>query len=159
MKAAWSSADTQLEDTQLEELSENECWLQLALTPIGRIAFIVDGRPVVLPVNYRLLGRESGLGLIIRTRSGNAIDRAPGHVAFEIDGIDPEHERGWSVLVSGVLRHLEPDEIKRFSNGFDPKPWPQRQRTSWLCIAPQAVSGRRLNAAERDWALPSDAYL
>ncbi|MDQ1364627.1 MAG: hypothetical protein QOE57_669 [Acidimicrobiaceae bacterium] len=145
--------------TELEHLSEDECRRLLGGTAVGRIAFVVDGRPIVFPVNYRLLTGESGLWILLRTRPGNAIDGAPEHVAFEIDGIDQAHQQGWSVLVGGVLRRLDHNEIELFSHRFDPKPWVQHERTSWLAIKPQTMSGRRLHAAEPEWALPSEAYL
>ena len=148
-----------LEQTTLEELSADECRRLLELTSLGRIAFITHGRPMLFPVNYRLLTGESGLWILLRTRPGNAIDEAPAHVAFEIDGIDPNHLQGWSVLVRGVLRHLDHNEIELFRYRFDPKPWPQQERTSWLAIKPEITTGRRLRVAEPEWELPSEGYL
>jgi nitroimidazol reductase NimA-like FMN-containing flavoprotein (pyridoxamine 5'-phosphate oxidase superfamily) len=146
-------------DTQLEELSEDECLVLLGLARVGRIAFVVDALPVVLPINYRLLNDESGLWILLRTRPGRAVDGAPDRVAFEIDGIDYDHQQGWSVLVRGVLHHLDHEEIESFSRGFDPQPWPQQERTSWLAIKTETVTGRRLNTTVREWAFPSAAYL
>lgn len=142
-------------ETQLQELSQAECRLLLGLAVVGRIAFLVDGLPIVLPVNYRLLSDETGLWLLLRTRPGHAIDGAPEPVAFEIDGIDHDRKQGWSVLVRGVLNHLDHDDIELCKQRFDPAPWPQQERTSWLAIKPQAITGRRLQSAEREWALPS----
>jgi nitroimidazol reductase NimA-like FMN-containing flavoprotein (pyridoxamine 5'-phosphate oxidase superfamily) len=146
-------------DTRLEELSDGECRLLLGLVAVGRIAFVVDGLPVVLPVNYRVLSDESGLWVLLRTRPGNAIDGAPENVAFEIDGIDFNNHTGWSVLVRGALHHLDHNEIELFSKRFDPNPWLQEERTSWLAIKPRTVTGRRLQAADSEWAFPSEAYL
>jgi len=144
---------------QLAELSEDECRHLLSLATVGRIAFVVGDSPVVLPVNYRFLNDESGLWILLRTRPGHAVDRAPENVAFEIDGIDHDQQKGWSVLVRGVLRHLDHNEIELLSRRFDPKPWPQQERTSWLAIKPQTVTGRRIKAAEPEWPFPSEAYL
>ena len=143
---------------ELEELSYDECRFQLGLGCVGRIGFVVDGLPIVLPVNYRLLIDESGLWLLLRTRPGNVIDRAPEQVAFEIDGIDEDHQKGWSVLVRGLLHHLDDHEIETFIRR-DPKPWAKQDRTAWLAIKPHAVTGRRLQASEGGWAFPSEAYL
>lgn len=146
-------------DPQLEKLSDDECQLLLSLAAVGRIAFVVDGLPVVLPVNYRFLSDETGRWIILRTRPGHTIDRAPEHVAFEIDGIDLDHHLGWSVLVRGILHHLDHNEVELMSKRFDPKPWPQHERTSWLAIKPEIITGRRLLATEPEWGLPSEAYL
>jgi nitroimidazol reductase NimA-like FMN-containing flavoprotein (pyridoxamine 5'-phosphate oxidase superfamily) len=146
-------------DTQLEALTDDECRQLLSLSAIGRIAFVVDGLPIVLPVNYRLLHDETGTWILVRTRPGNAIDDAPERVAFEIDGVDYDHHQGWSVLVRGVLHHLDHNEIELLANRFDPKPWPQDDRTAWLAIKPQVLTGRRLHTSQPDWAFSPDAYL
>src|SRR5688572_11547674 len=101
-------------DTQLEELDQDECRLLLSLAAVGRVAFVVDGLPIVLPVNYRLMSDESGLWILLRTRPGGTIDRCPEDVAFEIDGIDHDHQKGWSVVVRGVLHRLDNNEIELF---------------------------------------------
>ena len=146
-------------DAELEELSEQACRLLLDSVAVGRIAFVVDGLPVILPVNYRLLNDDSSLSIVLRARTGHIIDGTARSVAFQIDGIDLGHHRGWSVLVRGELRHLDDAEIEGLSERFDPKPWPQQERTSWLAIKAETVTGRKLQAVEDEWAFPSEAYL
>jgi nitroimidazol reductase NimA-like FMN-containing flavoprotein (pyridoxamine 5'-phosphate oxidase superfamily) len=146
-------------DAELEELSEQACRLLLDAVAVGRIAFVVEGMPVILPVNYRVLNNDSGLSIVLRARSGHTIDGAPHHVAFQIDGTDHGHQQGWSVLVRGELRHLDEVEIERLCEGFDPKPWPRQARTSWLIIKATTVTGRKLLAVKSEWAFPSEAYL
>jgi len=92
-------------DAWLEPLSQEQCLRFLRNTSVGRIAMIVDGDPIVLPVNYRLVEPPSGPLLAVRTRPGNVIEQAPTNVAFEIDAIDPVNHQGWSVLVRGELLH------------------------------------------------------
>src|ERR1017187_6184408 len=92
-------------DVELEELSEQACRLLLGVAAVGRIAFVIDGLPIILPVNFRLLTDDSGLSILLRARAGHSIDGAARPVAFQIDGIDPGHQQGWSVLVRGELRH------------------------------------------------------
>jgi nitroimidazol reductase NimA-like FMN-containing flavoprotein (pyridoxamine 5'-phosphate oxidase superfamily) len=126
---------------------------------VGRIAFVVDSLPIILPVNYRLLDGDTGLWILLRTRRGSGIDGAPEQVAFEIDGVDLDHHQGWSVLVRGVLHHLDHNDIELMRTRFDPKPWPEGERSSWLAVKPQAVTGRRLRGDEREWAFSPGAYL
>jgi len=145
--------------THVEELKDDECRRLLGRSTVGRIALVVDGRPVVLPVNYRFLTGEFGLWILLRTRPGRAIDHAPEQVAFEVDGIDVGRQEAWSVLVRGVLQHLDHNEIELFSHPLDLKPWPEEGRSSWLAIKSRTVTGRRLHAAEPEWALPSEAFL
>jgi nitroimidazol reductase NimA-like FMN-containing flavoprotein (pyridoxamine 5'-phosphate oxidase superfamily) len=146
-------------DPELLELSSDECRLLLAQATVGRIAFVVDGLPIILPVNYRLVSSETGLWILLRTRRGSGIDSAPEQVAFEIDGVDLDHHQGWSVLARGVLHHLDHNEIEMMRKRFDPKPWPVGERSSWLAVKPATITGRRLTSAEREWAFPPDAYL
>jgi len=66
---------------------------------------MVDGFPVIVPVNYRVFEGEEGIGLIVKTRPGSVVDRAL-EAALEIDAVDPLHRQGWSVLVRGLPGHL-----------------------------------------------------
>ena len=142
--------------SQLDELSAEECHLLLSLGAVGRIAFVVDELPMVLPVNYRSVADDSGFWILLRTRPGNVIDRAPDEVAFEIDGVDHDHQQGWSVLVRGVLHHLDHNEVELMTKRFDPKPWPGQATTSWLAVKPRTITGRRLRSPTGEWTLPDD---
>lgn len=146
-------------DGLMESLSRDACRKLLEAATVGRIAFVLDGLPCVLPVNYRLFCEEGTLFLLLRTRPGHTIDNALPAVAFEIDGIDHTHHGGWSVLVRGTLRHLDHADVERLSPRFDPKPWPTDAMTSWLAIRVQTITGRRLNAVEGEWAFSSEGYL
>jgi len=152
---ATASADP----TSPHVLSVAECNELLDKTRVGRIAFVVEGTPVVLPVNYRWLESETGRWIVLRTRPGNSIDDAPEQVAFEIDGIDTHRHVGWSVLVGGVLHHLDHNEVELMMTRFDPKPWVRDDRTAWLAIKPRRVTGRRLESPDLEWAFSSGAYL
>lgn len=154
--AGATTAETH-DDFELEELSEHECRTLLSLTALGRIGFVVDDMPTVLPVNYRLVSDDAGLWVVLRTRPGNTIDRAPRDVAFEIDGVDYDNHKGWSVLVRGTMHHLDHNEIELLVKRFDPEPWAREGRSSWIVIKPTAISGRRLVGAELEWAYPHDA--
>jgi nitroimidazol reductase NimA-like FMN-containing flavoprotein (pyridoxamine 5'-phosphate oxidase superfamily) len=145
-------------DAWLEPLSPDECLSLLRDHVVGRIAVIVDEFPIVLPVNYRLMETSGRTWLALRTRPGNVIDRAGVEVAFEIDDIDPVHHQGWSVLVRGTLHHVDPNAAA-FRERFDPEPWLLAERDSWLIVDPFAITGRRLHAAELEWAFHARAYL
>ena len=145
-------------DSWLEELSRDDCLGLLRSSRVGRIALVVDEFPVVLPVNYRLVETSGRTWIALRTRPGNIIERAPVQAAFEIDGIDPAHQQGWSVLVRGTLHHVDPDAAE-FRERFDPEPWLVEERDAWLVVDPFAITGRRLHPAEPEWAFHVRAYL
>ena len=133
----------------IEPLSHETCVRRLREGTVGRIAFVVDDDPVILPVNYRLVEPSSGPLLALRTRPGTVIDQASTNVAFEIDSIDAVHHEGWSVLVRGELLHATPTSPE-FRELYDPKSW-VADRDSWLLVDPWEISGRELHGANSVW--------
>jgi nitroimidazol reductase NimA-like FMN-containing flavoprotein (pyridoxamine 5'-phosphate oxidase superfamily) len=127
-------------DEHLEALSTRECLAYLARGGLGRISFVVNGIPVILPVSYLLDDGEvvflTGSGTKLRSAFAESI------AAFEIDHLDAER-RGWSVLVIGeTSADDDPAEVARVRElGLEPAaPGPHdhvvRVRRRW-------ISGRR----------------
>lgn len=83
----------------LEVLTRQECMDLLRGGGLGRIGAEVDGRPVILPVAYGLLGTD----IVFRTGIGSRLSLATsvGVVAFEADAYDQSTGRGWSVSITG----------------------------------------------------------
>ena len=147
-----------MDEARLEPLDLATCLAHLRAEPVGRIATVIDGFPIILPVNYRVVETLGLTWVALRTRPGNAIDQASPNVALEIDGIDPIHRRGWSVLVRGTLQRVDPDAAG-FRERFDSEPWLSTERDSWLMIEPFSITGRELHPSEQDWAFHLRAYL
>ena len=63
------------------------------------------------------------------------------------------------MLVRGTLHHLDHNEVELLSRRFDPKPWPHKDKASWLAIKPRVITGQRLHGLDTEWELSSDAYL
>jgi hypothetical protein len=147
-----------MNDAWLEALSPSACRSLLRENTVGRIAFVVDDGPIVLPINYRFVETGGKTWIALRTRPGNVIEHELMTVAFEIDGIDPAHRQGWSVLVRGTLHHVDPDAAG-FRERFDPEPWILADRDAWLIVEPFAITGRRLHPEDREWAFHAIAYL
>jgi pyridoxamine 5'-phosphate oxidase-like protein len=141
----------------LEPLEYSECLELLREHDVGRIGFLVDEMPTVLPINYRFVDTGQRIWIALRTRRGTVIDRADMMVAFEIDGVDEVVQRGWSVLVRGTLHHLSPDLGPTYAM-FDSEPW-LTDRDSWLVIDPFLVTGRRLEPDHQEWSFHARAYL
>lgn len=147
-----------MNDPWLEELSYEQCLQLLRASIIGRIGIVVNGAPIVLPVNYRVVETVDLTFLALRTRPGNVIEQAGLVVAFEIDGIDAVHRQGWSVLVRGTLHHVNPDAAD-FKARFDSHPWLTADRDAWLVIEPFAITGRQLHPSEPEWGFSIHAYV
>jgi hypothetical protein len=60
--------------------------------------------------------------------------------------------------VRGTLDHVDPSAAD-FRQRFDSEPWLGEERDAWLIIEPFAITGRRLHAAELEWAFHLRAYL
>ncbi len=140
-------------ETRLDELSLEACLNLLRDGSVGRIGVVVDDFPVVVPINYRLVETEGRPRVIVRTRLGNVVERASLNVAFEIDEIDPLHQQGWSVLIRGTLQHVDLDAAD-FRESFDPHPWLNDERDTWLIVEPFSITGRRLQLDAPDAARP-----
>ena len=147
-----------MEDSWLEELDLEACLAHLRSEQVGRLGIVMADAPVVLPVNYRLVEALGLTWIALRTRPGGALDQSPAKVAFEIDGIDPSHHRGWSVLVRGTLLRIDPDAAN-FRDHFDSASWLSSQRDAWLVIEPFSITGRELHPSQPSWAFHRDAYL
>ncbi len=152
-------------DAWIEHLSLAESVSLLRESTFGRIAFLIDDYPVVLPVNFRLATLYGRTWIAIRTRPGNVIDHQGMKVAFEADGADSadsaesadgQHRQGWSVLVRGTLQHVDPD-VAGIRERFDSEPWLSAERDAWLIVEPYAITGRRLGPRTREWAFHMQA--
>lgn len=109
----------------------------------GRLGFVDDGRPQVLPVNYVFAGGA----VVFQTGPGAKLDAAlrREEVAFEIDRTDIDDHSGWSVLVVGCARVLDRlDEIS-WAERLPLRPWAYGgHRPFWVRIDPTSISGRSL---------------
>ncbi len=146
-----------MSDAWLEELDVDQCVDLLRHAVIGRLASVVDGFPVIVPVNYRLVDGPVPW-IVVRTRPGGVIERGFSHVGFEIDGIDAYRHEGWSVLARGTLRQLSDADVAARA-GLDPMPWLDADRDSWLAVEPLTITGRRLHGTEAQWVFHAAAYL
>lgn len=77
---------------RFDSLSQEECLQLLTIQPVGRIGITVEALPVVLPVNFRLLGDV----VVFRTIPGTKLDAATNRpiVAFEVDSYEPNGQYG-----------------------------------------------------------------
>jgi hypothetical protein len=127
--------------TGLEELDRDECMRLLAHAPLGRLAVVVSGYPLVFPVNFAL----DGNAVVLRTDRGTKLYGARnGPVAFECDGIDSTYHTGWSVLIHAnaeeVHNRFEIARLERLPLG----PWCPGPKPTWLRLRATNISGRRI---------------
>jgi uncharacterized protein len=128
----------------LAVLGLHDCLARLRSTPVGRFAFVVQGAPVVLPVNHGL----DGTTVVFRTTWGSKLQiaQAAERVAFEADGFDAATRTGWSVLVQGTAEAVyEEADIERYTR-LGVRTWAgDDQDTVWVRVRPDEISGRELS--------------
>jgi uncharacterized protein len=132
-----------LDHSGLGVLSTQECFDRIARTPVGRIAFVSNGDPLILPVNYAL----DGDAVVFRSNAGSKLLAADAgsSVAFEVDGFEPTRRSGWSVVIRGVAETVEDErEIARLID-FGVEPWADRSDGEfWVRITTYGITGREI---------------
>lgn len=132
--------------TWLIEIPAEECENLLAAATLGRLGVVVDGRPEIFPVNH-VYDRQAGC-VTFPTDAGTKLHGALGWpwVAYEVDGIEPGDQGGWSVLVVGSAEEIsDRAEIARLAAGRQVL-WRTGDSVRWLRIVPSKVTGRRVSA-------------
>jgi uncharacterized protein len=127
---------------QLQQLTAEEC-LALLGGPIylGRIGYVVDGVPVIVPVNFVLDGET----VVFATMPGSKLSWLRNHrrIAFQVDQGHALDESGWSVLVRGTAHEItDLAELRALRRG--PRSWAVPPTGHWVRIAIEQISGRRL---------------
>lgn len=126
----------------LRVLSREECLALLrGHLGLGRIGYVVDGVPVIVPVNFML----DGDSVVFCTAKGSKLSWLSNHsrLAFQADHSHPADESGWSVLIRGTAQEItDPAEIRVVRSG--PRSWAVPSTEHWVRIVIDQVSGRWL---------------
>jgi nitroimidazol reductase NimA-like FMN-containing flavoprotein (pyridoxamine 5'-phosphate oxidase superfamily) len=136
--------DSEFDEAQRLEVLDRAACIELLAHHrfVGRLAIVVDGRPIILPVNY-IVDDDS---VVFCTASGTKLNAVLGgtNVAFEVDDSVPLHHSGWSVLVQGHAEVItDPQEVARLRHG-QLRPWAKGARANWVRITLDEISGRRI---------------
>lgn len=128
----------------LTDLPADACWSLLARhhPALGRVAFTIDDRPVIYPMNYAVADET----LYLRTEpdSGIAAVHTGQLVAFEVDDVDEDWEEGWSVLVQGRLQEVtDPQELEQHRE-LRLRSWAPGVRLHLLRLDAEHISGREI---------------
>ena len=138
----------------IDDLEREVCWQLLDGAVLGRVGFVMERHPKVLPVNHCVDERT----IVFRTEIGGSL-HALGDgamVAFEVDGANSDAQTGWSVVVEGrVLGISDPGELRRVAR-LPVHPWAPGERDHWMRLIPTSVTGR---AISRLRATPEGAFL
>ena len=128
---------------EFEPLTQNNALALLMSTSVGRIGFVIDGQPYVLPVNYVA---NTDAKIVLRASETGILARIAGRTAFEVDGYDARRRTGWSVLILGDMQDITTSRAPRHVHlrNLALNPWAAGARGRWLMITAQQLTGRRV---------------
>ncbi len=125
------------------EMTEEECRQLLGAGGVGRVALSTPDGPHIVPVNYAVHDDA----IVIRTTPLSVLGTYgwKQRLAFEIDHVDHERWRGWSVVAAGPGERVEdPAELAALRAFWDPRPWAGGQRLLWIRLRWDRLTGRQL---------------
>lgn len=129
-------------------LTEEECWARLRAEEFGRMAYHLADEVHITPVNFAVDDRQR---LVFRTAEGSKLLGVVmnADVAFEVDDVDEENERAWSILARGKAQILEGAEARDADN-LRLRPWIATPKHNVVAIEVTELSGREFVLA-RPW--------
>lgn len=134
-----------------EALSDHQCLRLLSEVSIGRVVFTVDALPAVQPVYFAADPdhRPGTVSIVICTRDDAPVASIAGDsvVAFEIDNIDTDRERGWHVTAVGHAEIVDnPDQREQLAR-LPLRVWGPGDRTVYIRIDLEMLQGTRVGSS------------
>ncbi len=124
---------------RLREVSVDEALALLRTQEVGRLAYVVDGAPRILPLNYTV---HEG-AVTFRTGYGDLLDAIhQREVVFEADHVDDARRTGWSVIVSGLAEEIWRGEELETVRRLSLRPWAPGDRDHYVRIVSTRITGR-----------------
>lgn len=125
-------------------LDRHECLIRLGRGGVGRVGFTSAALPVILPVNYAMLGED----VVFQSVRGSKFQAAMQHaiVAFEVDDVDWFGHGGWSVLAIGTAGPLSDWTERRQAGRLPLSSWVSGE-VEFVRIHTDVLTGRVLSPA------------
>lgn len=121
-------------------LSPHECLELIDAGGVGRVALWAPTGPEIFPVNF-VMHDEA---IIFRTNPYSTLGTYTwgAEIAFEVDEIFPEIQRGWSVVAHGRATMITEDAERQRLIENEPTPWAGGYRPSYVRLRWDRISGR-----------------
>jgi len=129
--------------TPTVELTAQECVDLLSSRDVGRVAMATPEGPRIVPVSYALHGDA----IVFRTAPYTELSTYGWNtdLAFEVDGLDQDAHRGWSVVALGRGHVVEDtEEVADIRAACEPRPWAAGSRNLYVKLAWRSLTGRRV---------------
>jgi uncharacterized protein len=127
-------------------LEVEECWALLEARHLGRLAFVDQDGPMVLPINYVVV---DGV-VIFRTDAGSKLDAAVrgDRLALEVDGFDGLEQIGWSVVARGRAELVTDGAELGLLQGLPLVSWAPGLKPIYVRLSASVVTGQRIIAPD-----------
>ena len=134
--------------SRFAEIPQSRCEELLLQHKAGRVAWNSADGPRIMPVTYQYWNGT----VVFRTAPEGSLASLTRrtHVAFEIDQIDEEHEKGWSVVVRGFSEGVTRSYTLNTLWRSGPVPWAGGVRNVFIAITPESITGRAVKSADSD---------
>ncbi len=124
---------------RMREVSVDEALDLLRTQEVGRLAYVVDGKPRITPLNYTV---HQG-AVTFRTSYGALLDAIHQRdVVFEADQVDDAQHTGWSVIVQGLAEEIWRGEELEIARRLPLRPWAPGERDHYVRIVSKRITGR-----------------
>lgn len=126
-----------------QELDYATCRGLLASGVVGRVGICTPSGPRIFTVNYAVVDEA----VVFRTTPDSVLGTnvSGSLIAFQVDHVDYDYHRGWSVLATGRGQAVErPDELDHIRAVWEPRPWAGGSRKCYLRLAWDELTGRQL---------------
>ena len=124
-------------------LPPEECDRLLGLAPVGRVAFMSNGEPLIVPVNHAFVDGMIVFKTTVGEKLAAAERQAP--MSFEVDGWDTTERTGWSVIVRGTAERIYNTDVEARLEALGLVSWAKPGSAGrWVRIRPTEITGRAL---------------
>lgn len=130
----------------MDALEPSQCWELLRTQVVGRVAFLLDARLELLPVNYTV---DRG-SVVFRTGTGSKSRAADlgTEAVFEADSLN-DPDVAWSVIIRGELRPIR--QLHELIDSYDLPvyPWEASPKNSIVRLLVGEITGRSFPVADQ----------
>jgi uncharacterized protein len=131
--------------TAIHELSTEQCERLLRRGIFGRLGMTTAHGPEIVPANYAV---RDGAVVVRTTSSGTLAKYGDGaRLVFEVDHVEEDRWRGWSVAVRGRGRLVAIPANESQPPEARPMPWADGDRDCELYLTWDEVTGRQLGSS------------
>ena len=128
-------------ERHFEALGRQQCLDLMESNHLGRVAWQAADLPQILPVTYAMYQGSAHF----RTAPDSILAELarPTSVALEVDELDQQTRSGWSIVLHGRTSAVsEPEALADLWASDFLVPWAVGNRTLFIRIVPERVSGR-----------------